>query len=828
MTQVLSGPLRRFAVAGPRMNRAAFCRIAVLGLGLFSALACQPDSSPTQNPLTGTLAVSVNGMPAGAAAAIVVTGPDGYRRELTASETLNTLPVGNYSVSASEVSAAGDRYAPSVGSQTVTLAPHAVTPATVSYTPITGRIQIVVDGIPNGTEAAVQLSGPAGYTHTVTASEIIAELSPGEYTLSPGTVTAGGTSYLAAGAVQSITVVAGQMAQASVTYVATSGTMAVTVSGLPAGSAASISVTGPSNYSQTLTASGTLSGLVPGTYAITAASVTASGVTYSAAQPSQSVEVPAGGTATVQVTYAMGASGGTSLDFRIDGLYLTQATQRYDGSVPLVAGRDAYLRGFVVANQANTERPSLRVRLYNGATLVQTYQIPASGSGVPTAANQSSLASSWNVLIPGSLIQPGLKVLADVDPNGTIAETDRDNNQFPVSGTPQTVDVRTLPTFQVRLVPVLQQTNGLSGNVTSANLESFLGDLKQMLPVSTYNADLHTVYTTTAPALQSGNGNSAWNTILSELLALRTADASTQYYYGVVKASYTSGVAGMGFVGGTARTAVGWDYLPSGSNVMAHEIGHTMGRQHAPCGAVGGPDPAYPYAGGTIGVWGLQVNGLVLKAPTTADLMGYCQPTWISDYNWSAMVEYRQSGPSAVVGAGAGEGLLVWGRIGAGGIVLEPGFVVPLESGAAPAPGSDQLELLAADGSVLRTVSFGAPLVGDLPGSPERQFAFVVPAGPNPDAIAGLRVRSGGLVATRLTQPGGEPELAVRRVDADRVSVRWNVARYPMAMVRDAATGRVLSFARGGDATLWARTDDVDVTLSTGTRTIFRRERVLK
>jgi len=64
------------------------------------------------------------------------------------------------------------------------------------------------------------------------------------------------------------------------------------------------------------------------------------------------------------------------------------------------------------------------------------------------------------------------------------------------------VDVRTLPTFAVRFVPVLQQVNGLQGNVSAANKELFLQDLKQRLPVGAYDADVHAPYTTTAPVLQ--------------------------------------------------------------------------------------------------------------------------------------------------------------------------------------------------------------------------------------------------------------------------------------------------------------------------------------
>jgi hypothetical protein len=167
---------------------------------------------------------------------------------------------------------------------------------------------------------------------------------------------------------------------------------------------------------------------------------------------------------------------------------------------------------------------------------------------------------------------------------------------------PATVDVRALPTFNIRFVPVLQQVNGLVGNVSDANKDSFLGDLKLMLPVGAYDAEVRAAYTTTAPVLQNDNANGAWGTILSEVLALRSTDGNSRYYYGVVKTSYGSGVAGMGYVGGSARAAIGWDYLPNGKGVLAHELGHNMSRLHAPCGGVSGPDPGYPYAGGKIGM----------------------------------------------------------------------------------------------------------------------------------------------------------------------------------------------------------------------------------
>jgi len=355
------------------------------------------------------------------------------------------------------------------------------------------------------------------------------------------------------------------------------------------------------------------------------------------------------------------------------------------------------------------------------------------------------------------------------------------------------------------------------------------------------------VYTTTAPVLQADNGNNAWTTILNELLALRMMEGSSRYYYGVVRTAYQSGTAGMGFIGGTAHTAIGWDYLPSGAAVMGHEVGHNMGRLHAPCGAVLGPDPAFPYPGGTIGVWGLEVNGLLLKAPSTPDLMGYCQPTWVSDYNWAAMVAYRQAGPNNSVAEGqwgsetAGvvpeqeEELLIWGRITADKIILEPAFRVAGRIGSGPASGPNRVELLREDGSVLRAEGFEAPEVGDLPGDGrERHFAFRLPLGNDAGRIRGLRVRSGSLVAERWSGgeagPGGaapgDPRPEVSRLAPGRIAVRWDAARFPMVVVRDPASGRVLSFARGGDAAVWVGGNEVDLQFSDGVRGLERRARL--
>ncbi len=86
------------------------------------------------------------------------------------------------------------------------------------------------------------------------------------------------------------------------------GSLSVQVSGLPPGSSASVTVTGPGGFSETLTGSQTLTGLEPGAYQVVASPVADAGFSYQFTTP-LSPTVANGGTATATVTYAIRALG---------------------------------------------------------------------------------------------------------------------------------------------------------------------------------------------------------------------------------------------------------------------------------------------------------------------------------------------------------------------------------------------------------------------------------------------------------------------------------------------------------------------------------------
>ncbi len=684
--------------------------------------------------------------------------------------------------------------------------------------PTTGSLSVIVNGLPSGTSGQVTVTGPGGYSHDVAASETLADLTPGAYAVAAQAVSDAGQAYQPALSMQSVSVGASTVAaSALVAYGLVGASLTVTVAGLPPGVAAAIAVTGPGGYDHPVTATTTLSALPAGVYTITAQSVTPAGVQYDPSPSTQTVNLTTGSGGAAGVSYTSAASPG--LNLRIDGMYLTQSVQTYGGAVPLVKDRDGFLRVFVTASQSNAAAPQVRVRFYSGATLVSTSTIPAPAASVPLSPNEGSLTASWNVPVPKALIQPNLSILADVDPANAVAETDEADNAFPASGTPLPMDVRTASVFSVRFVPVVQ-TNGLQGNVTNANKATFMAAAMSIHPLPGYDADMHAPWNTSRPVVDKDNTNNAWTNILGDLDALRVTEGTSRHYFGVIDPTYTSGIAGIGYVGG--KTALGWD---KGQNdfVAAHEWGHNWGRQHAPCGSAGNPDTQYPYAGGAIGVYGLDVAAQALKPPTSHDLMGYCNNEWISDYTYTGVLNYRSAHPDvAPAFAEAMQPcLLVWGQIIDGQAVLEPVFQIVTRPSLPARAGQYRVEGRAADGSRLFGLDFTPEQVADDPRGAQH-FAFAVPLQPD---------RAARLQAVRLTAPG-RPVVTLRaatgvqaadaglvhttRTSPGRVSLRWNAGAHPMLMVRDPSTGQVLSFARGGQVDLATDRAELDVQLSDG------------
>jgi hypothetical protein len=248
---------------------------------------------------SGALSVVVAGLPNGVDAAVTVTGPGSYTRSITSTTTLTTLEPGSYTIRSAPVSAAGNGYTASAAVQTVEVSASLVAaPATVTYSLSTGSLAVAVTGLPGGTNGAVTVSGPGGYSRALTATATLPGLVPGSYTVAAATVVVTGNDWLPSPPTQTVTVSASAVAApATVAYALGTGSLAVTVTGVPGGASGAVTVTGPGSYSRSISATTTLSALVPGTYTIAAAAITSGGQSFTAATASQNVTVNATSTA---------------------------------------------------------------------------------------------------------------------------------------------------------------------------------------------------------------------------------------------------------------------------------------------------------------------------------------------------------------------------------------------------------------------------------------------------------------------------------------------------------------------------------------------------
>ena len=321
--------------------------------------------------------------------------------------------------------------------------------------------------------------------------------------------------------------------------------------------------------------------------------------------------------------------------------YFTQAAQSQDYPVPLVAGEKALLRVFVTAPRATSETlPPVRATFFLNGTAVHTVDIPAGSATIPTEVHEGELGLSANVEIPGEVIRPGLEMVVEVDPGGTVDPSLGVSRRIPASGR-RTVDVRAIPTLDLTAVPILSE-NDIDSDFVKAVEELNAGhDLfhltHTLLPIKDIDFKVR------APLILSAEIFGRVGPMLTALEAARVADGASGHYMGFPK-----GGAGRAFAPGRS-SLVG---LRAGT--IAHELGHNLSLLHAPCGRRDTIDPLFPHEDGFTGVWGYDFVSESLVTPFAGDLMGAsaCQPQWISDYSFEKAMRFRLS--LAADGSGSG------------------------------------------------------------------------------------------------------------------------------------------------------------------------------
>ena len=196
------------------MRRIRFSLAAML---LAALSACGGGTEPTTPPATtGSLTVQVQGLTGGGTPSLQVTGPNGFTTTITSAQTLTGLAPGSYTVTAAAV--AGTLYAFSgpATAPTAQVTAGATASVTISYTASSGALNVVIEGLPGGVLPTVQLTGPGGFTQSLTASATLPNLAPGSYTVTAPLTADLGVGYVATSGATEVT--AGATAARTITY----------------------------------------------------------------------------------------------------------------------------------------------------------------------------------------------------------------------------------------------------------------------------------------------------------------------------------------------------------------------------------------------------------------------------------------------------------------------------------------------------------------------------------------------------------------------------------------------------------------------------------
>ncbi len=259
------------------------------------------------NATTGSLGVTVSGLPTGVNAAVAVLGPNSYSRTLTGTTNLGTVATGTYTVTASPVTTSTQSCTAMPATQNVTVSTNTTTAVTVPYTCVnlTGSLGVTVNGLPTSMLAVVTVTGPNSFTRSVTGTVNLGTVPVGTYTVTASPVSNASTSCSVAPTTQNVNVTANTSVGGTVTYtcVGTTGSLGITINGLPTGLNAAVTVTGPSSFSRTVTATTNLGTVAVGTYTVAASPVSNSGVSCSVLPTTQNVNVTSNTTVGATVTY---------------------------------------------------------------------------------------------------------------------------------------------------------------------------------------------------------------------------------------------------------------------------------------------------------------------------------------------------------------------------------------------------------------------------------------------------------------------------------------------------------------------------------------------
>ncbi len=478
------------------------------------------------------------------------------------------------------------------------------------------------------------------------------------------------------------------------------------------------------------------------------------------------------------------------LELSAGAAYLTQAAQNLSGDIPLIAGRDAFLRVFPTGDEVGFFEPGARATFYRDGEVVHSALLTPIAEKIHTEPQESTLRSSNNARIPGSVIQPGLEMVVELDPDGDVPLAPGSRTRVPAEGTIR-VNVIDMPRYHQIIVPTVQTRFSASERVVAwaegkTEDDPFFGFTRKVMPIGEMKVTIHEPVQTTANL----TNRVGWNLWIREIQAIWELEGRQGYYYGTSTLPHGSTYRGLGYYFVPVSVGV------NRTQTYTHEIGHNMSLRHIDCGGPDGPDLNYPHDPNSIGIYGFDVEaGAVIHPGEYVDLMSYCEPAWISDFSFRIALKRRLQVESAMARA-AWEAtpeestIMLWGSVGDGEMLLEPAFLVEARPSMPSTGGPYRLEGYGSGGELRFGFDF-TPQPVDHGG---HHFHFHVRYDPDRDGSLGRVVLSG---------PEGGFELGPSSTS-------------PMAIISNRSSGQVRAILRDWNGSMALASGDTEIMVSDG------------
>jgi hypothetical protein len=324
---------------------------------------------------------------------------------------------------------------------------------------------------------------------------------------------------------------------------------------------------------------------------------------------------------------------------------------------PVIPGRPGLVRVFVTpTGGARTLRAELTV------TTGSTTFTRADAKTIAAASTDAAFASTFNFDLAGTEVGADTRWSVKIyDTAAAPVSGDRSGSLFPASGEQALGALTGTDRLRIVYVPVRYMADG-SGRVpdtSAAAIQRLQNAFLKQYPVARVEITVRAPYTWNSTISPNGSG---FSQILQAGIQLRAQDnpsRDTYYYLAFNPAQSEITFCSRGCVAGlsglltssndyTQRASVGLGYTGIGEGTAVHEVGHAHGRPHSQgCGA-DSYDPGYPSSYvkntsqlgtvATIGSWGWDILGRMLFNPaSTYDFMGYCDPTFVSDYTYGKL-----------------------------------------------------------------------------------------------------------------------------------------------------------------------------------------------